>query len=107
MDVKGIVAIIVVIGSFVLIGAPVLRGQVPGTVEFGFASGALMLVLGFYFGHVNGAATALANNATALAGQAITAAAQRRGSDLAEGAVPVAAVVVAAPAPHNTGVPPA
>jgi hypothetical protein len=82
IDVKGIVAVLVVLGSFGLMGVDVVQGKTPDAVTIGFSSGALMLVLGFYFGHINGAATALASNATALAAQAIAAATARRAGDV-------------------------
>lgn len=102
LDVKGLVAVLVVIGAFILMGIPVAENRTLDTANVAFSSGALMLVLGFYFGHINGAATALANNATALAAQAITAVGQRRAGDptppSVPGMVPVAVVVTNPPA---------
>lgn len=105
-DVKGVVAVLVVIGAFLLMVIPIAENRVPDTASVGFASGGLMLVLGFYFGHINGAATTLANSATALAAQAIATAGQRRVGDPAPppapaGAVPVAAVVITGPPPAD------
>ena len=81
-DVKGIIAVLVIIGSFGLIGIYVERSQVPDATIVAFVSLPLGAVIGFYFGHINGAATALANNATSLASQAIIATAQRRVGDV-------------------------
>jgi hypothetical protein len=83
-DVKGIVAVLVVIGSFGLLGVYVLHGQVPDATISGIIGTALGLVLGFYFGHVNGVAQAAANQAAQLSIQASTilqAAQQRRAGD--------------------------
>lgn len=91
---------LVVIGAFILMVIPISENRVPDTASVGFASGALMLVLGFYFGHINGAATQLANSATVLAGQAIVAATQRRTTDEGGPAIsPVPVAVVAIPPP--------
>lgn len=80
-DVKGAIAILVIIASFGLIGIYVYRGQVPDATVVGLVSLPLGAVLGFYFGHVNGAASALASSALTLSQQAITSAAQRRITD--------------------------
>lgn len=96
VDVKGIVAVLVVIGAFFLMGIPIAENRIPDTASVGFASGGLMLVLGFYFGHINGAATALAQQTTGLAVQAMQMATARRTGDPA---VVTAPVTVVAPAP--------
>lgn len=80
-DVKGIIAVLVIIGSFGLIGIYVERGQVPDATIVAFVSLPLGAVIGFYFGHINGAATALANSAIDLSTQAIAASSQRRSGD--------------------------
>lgn len=109
-DVKGLIAVMVIGGSFTLLGIYVFRGQVPDATVVAFVALPLGAVIGFYFGHINGAATALANNATALAGAALTAAAQRRTTDAGTPTLtpPIAGVVVvpADPAPPATAVPP-
>lgn len=97
---KGIIAVLVIGGSFGLLAIYVLRGQVPDATVVAFVALPLGAVIGFYFGHINGAATALANNATALAATALTAASARRVTDGGvPTAPPIAAVVVAASSP--------
>ena len=84
IDVKGIVAVLVVLGSFALMGEYVIRGQVPDATVAGVVGTSLGLVLGFYFGHVNGSVSALASQASSLnqqATQILTLAQNRRGSD--------------------------
>lgn len=84
LDIKGVIAILVVIGCFGLIAPYVVRNEVPDALVLAFVTGALMLILGFYFGHLNGTQTALANSAVALASQAqaiLQAAQQRRAGD--------------------------
>lgn len=99
-DVKGIIAVLVIIGSFGLIGIYVERSQVPDATIVAFVSLPLGAVIGFYFGHINGAATALANSAISLSSSALQAASQRRVGDptlagQAAGAAAAAAVVPA------------
>ena len=68
LDIKGVIAILVVVGAFLLVGVPyVWHGSSPDKDVLLFAGGALMLVLGFYFGHLNGSQTALANSTVQLA----------------------------------------
>lgn len=98
IDVKGIVAVLVVVGSFGLLGIDVVQGKAPDTAVLGVCGTALGLVLGFYFGHINGAATTLANSAIALSNQAIVAATTRRAGDVTV-VGPAAVVPVAAPIP--------
>ena len=84
LDVKGVIAVLVVVGCFGLITPYVIRNEVPDSLVLTFVSGALMLILGFYFGHLNGTQTALANSAVQLASQAqnmLALAAQRRVTD--------------------------
>ena len=76
-SVKGIVAILVVLGCFGLIAPYAIRDQAPDALVLAFVTGALMLVLGFYFGHVNGEATAN----LAASQQILTLAQQRRVTD--------------------------
>lgn len=64
---KGAIALTVILGSFALIGVYVVRGQVPDATVVGMLSLPVGAVLGFYFGHINGSATALAQAATSLA----------------------------------------
>jgi len=71
LDIKGVLAILVVVGSFGLLAPYAYTLRPPDHELLLFVGGALMLVLGFFFGHVNGAQTALANSAVQLAQQAI------------------------------------
>lgn len=101
VDVKGAIAILVVIGCFGLIAPYVIRNEVPDGLVLTFVSGALMLILGFYFGHLNGTQTALANSAVSLATQAQTMlalASQRRVGD------PTQVQVIPIPSPVPGGV---
>ncbi len=94
-DIKGVLAIIVVVGSFVIVGVPyVVYGRIPDHDVLLFASGGQLLVLGFFFGHINGAQTALANSAVQLAQQAI----EKRG-------IPLVATVPAIVAPPQVASP--
>lgn len=102
-DIKGIIAVLVIIGSFGLVGIYVERGVVPDATIMAFVSLPLGAVIGFYFGHINGAATALAQQTTALAAQALTASVQRRTGDITVSG-PVA--VTATPVPVTTPIPP-
>lgn len=99
-DIKGLIAVLVIIGSFGLIGIYVYRGEVPDATIVAFVSLPLGAVIGFYFGHINGAATALAQQTTTLAAQAIAAASTRRTTDVGPAPVPPAgsAVLVIPPA---------
>ena len=84
LDIKGIVAVLVVIGSFALIGGYVFMGKVPDATVAGIVGTSLGLVLGFYFGHQNGSASALATQASVLnqqATQILTLSSQRRQGD--------------------------
>lgn len=67
MDTKGIVAVAVVLGSFGLVAPYVIRDQAPDALVLAFVTGALMLVLGFYFGHINGSLSGLASATSQLA----------------------------------------
>ena len=102
-DIKGIIAVLVIIGSFGLVGIYVERGVVPDATIMAFVSLPLGAVIGFYFGHINGAATALAQQTTALAAQALTASVQRRTGDITVSG-PVA--VTATPVAVTTPIPP-
>lgn len=106
VDIKGLIAVLVIIGSFGLIGIYVLRGQVPDATVVGIVSLPLGAVIGFYFGHINGAATALANQTTLLANQALTASlARRQGDTTVTGPVTVTTSAPPPPAdPHQGGV---
>lgn len=85
VDVKGIIAVLVVVGSFGLIAGYIFTGGKldtgTGVAVVAFCSSPMSLVIGFYFGHINGAATALAQASTALASQALVASVQRRTGD--------------------------
>lgn len=87
-DLKGIVAVLVVLGSFGLIGIYVLQGRVPDVAILGFCGTSTGMVLGFYFGHLNGSQTALASSAVQLAQQAI----EKRAVAQASAPLPVAVV---------------
>lgn len=95
VDVKGVIAILVVLGSFGLIAPYVIQLRAPDHDVLLFVSAALMLVLGYFFGHINGTQTALANSAVQLAQQAI----EKRSATL----VPVATVPIgqASPGPPS------
>jgi hypothetical protein len=109
-DVKGVIAILVVIFSFVLVGGSMYVdvGHTPDPSAVAIAGTALGAVLGFYFGHANGAAAALTQNAASLnasaaqlnsqATQILSLAQQRRSSDTS-GAV----VAVSGPPLGNPG----
>jgi hypothetical protein len=66
-DIKSVIALIVLVCGFLLIGIYVIRGQIPDPTVVGLVSLPIGAVIGFYFGHINGAATALAEAATNLA----------------------------------------
>lgn len=97
VDVKGLIAVVVIVAAFILVGIYVWRGQVPDATVVAILSTPVGAVIGFYFGHVNGAATALANQTTALASQALSASVTRRGTD--PPAVQPAILVMPPPAP--------
>jgi hypothetical protein len=101
LDVKGIIAVLVIVAAFFLVGIYVYRGQVPDATVVAILSTPVGAVIGFYFGHVNGAATALANQTTALAAQALSASVTRRGTDPPT----LQAAVLIAPAPANPNPP--
>lgn len=84
IDVKGIIAVLVVIGSFALMGVYVYQDRIPDATVAGIVGTSMGLVLGFYFGHANGSVAALASQAAILnqqATQILTRAASRRQSD--------------------------
>lgn len=80
-NVQGVIAVIVIVGSFALVGVYVIRGQQPDAVIIGLVSGAVMAILGFYFGHSNGTTSALATAATTLANQVTSQTATQAGVD--------------------------
>jgi hypothetical protein len=93
LDVKGAIAILVVIGTFVIVGVPYIAyNRSPDHDVLLFASAALMLVLGYFFGHINGTQTALTNNAVQLVQQAL----EKRAQPIT---LPVVATVPVQPAP--------
>ena len=82
-EAREIIAVIVTLGSFGMLGGYVFYtgGHLDsgtGVALVAFSSGALGSVLGFYFGKTNGAQIALASSTTQLANQAILANQQRR-----------------------------
>lgn len=84
----------VIAGAFAIMGIYVVRGQVPDATVVAFLSLPLGAVIGFYFGHINGTATALSNSATSLsvvatnlAAHALASSSNRRTDDI--GASPV------------------
>jgi hypothetical protein len=79
IDMKGVIAALVVLASFAMLGAYVWQGKAPDAVIIAVISGALNLILGFYFGHMNGSASAMTNTALSMSNQAVSAlaAAQR------------------------------
>jgi hypothetical protein len=64
---QGVLAIITMLGAFVLMGIYVARGQAPDATVVGLIALPLGAVVGFFFGHSNGTTSALAVAATALA----------------------------------------
>jgi len=71
LDAKAFLAILIVIGVFVILGIYVLQQRSPEAVVAAILSGALTGVVAFYFGQHNGTVTALATTATSLATQAL------------------------------------
>jgi len=71
LDAKSLLAILIVLGTFGILGIYVYEGKAPDAVIASILSGALVGVVGFYFGHQNGTVTALAATATQLATTAI------------------------------------
>lgn len=87
-DAREILAVVVVLGSFGLLGGYVFTGghldSGTGVAIVAFCSSGLSAVLGFYFGKTNGAQAQLASSTAALAVQAsqiLSAAGQRRAGD--------------------------
>ena len=78
---KGIVAVLVVLSSFGLVGLYVVRNEVPDVTIVAICATALGTVLGFYFGHVNGEAQATLSSAQSI----LALAQQRRAGDPASG----------------------
>ncbi len=103
IDIKGAIALLVIVGSFALIGVYALRNESPDVTVVAMISTPVGAVIGFYFGHINGAATQLATQTTALAAQALAASTQRRGGDPPVVTAP-ALVVPAPPAAGPSGV---
>jgi hypothetical protein len=92
LDVRAALAILVVLGAFLIVGVPyVAFGRAPDKDVLLFANGAQLLVLGYFFGHINGAQTALTNSAVQLAQQAIEKRQQPSG-------VPIVATLPVSPA---------
>jgi uncharacterized membrane protein YjjB (DUF3815 family) len=71
LDAKSLLATLIVLGTFTILGIYVYKGTAPDAVIASILSGALVGVVGFYFGHQNGTVTALASTATSLATQAL------------------------------------
>jgi hypothetical protein len=86
IDAREIIAVIVTLGTFGLLGGFVFTGghldSGTGVALVAFTSGSLGSVLGFYFGKTNGAQTQLASSTTMLASQALQMASQRRTTDV-------------------------
>ena len=78
---QSIIAVLVVIGSFVIIGAYIIENRSPDGYVIAIVAGSLSGVLGFYFGHSNGTTSALATAATTLANQVQQAADVQKGID--------------------------
>lgn len=85
-DAREIIAVLVTIGSFGLLGGYIFTGghldSGTGVGLVAFSSGALGAVLGFYFGKTNGAQTQLALSTSSLANQALNMVAARRAGDV-------------------------
>jgi hypothetical protein len=67
LSTQGVLAIITLLGAFLIMGVYVWRGESPDATVTGLISLPLGAVIGFFFGHSNGTTSALANAATALA----------------------------------------
>jgi hypothetical protein len=67
LSTQGVLAIITLLGAFLIMGIYVWRGESPDATVTGLISLPLGAVIGFFFGHSNGTTSALANAATALA----------------------------------------
>lgn len=100
-EAREIIAVIVTVGSFGLIGGYVFTGghldSGTGVALVAFTAGALGAVLGFYFGKTNGTQAALATATTALANQALLQSSQRRSGDAPPLPTVQAPVTVTAP----------
>jgi hypothetical protein len=66
-SVQGVLAIIVVIGDFIVMGLYIALNRSPDGYIIALVSGSFFAVTGFFFGHANGSTSALAVAATALA----------------------------------------
>lgn len=85
---KTVIAVLVLVFSFGLLAFSMYLGNgKPDEVVASIASGAIVGVVGFFFGHQNGTQTALASSAVQLAQQAI----EKRGATL----VPVGTLAIA------------
>jgi len=96
LDAKSLLAILIVLGTFGILGIYVYEGKAPDAVIASILSGALVGVVGFYFGHQNGTVTALAATATQLATTAIAQQSQQSSPVVAT--VPLVATIPAAAA---------
>jgi hypothetical protein len=112
LDVKGLLAVVIVVLSFLLVALDVYvrifvrGGETLDPAVIGISSGAIFGVVAFYFGHANGTVTALAQSAAALSQTAVqlnaqsseilTRAAQRRVGDPSSGIAPSSASPITA-----------
>jgi hypothetical protein len=78
MDFKGIIASMVTAACFGLLAIYVWRGSAPDAVVVAVISGGLNLILGFYFGHMNGSSSVITGHALDLSNQAMEILAQAR-----------------------------
>lgn len=69
IDSKSIIAGMVILGCFALLGIYVWQNRTPDAVVAAIIGGALMGVVNFFFGHLNGTVTGLAQAAAQLANQ--------------------------------------
>jgi membrane associated rhomboid family serine protease len=106
IDAKAVIAVLVIIGCFAIIGIYVFRAQVPDGFVIAIVSGAISAILGFYFGHANGTTTTLATAATNLATAATQQVATMQGQTQAAQVTAAAHIAAADVAPAPIPFPP-
>jgi hypothetical protein len=75
-DVRGVIALISIVGSLAILAALIMRGEIDGPIALAFLGTLSGPVLGFYYGGKGGGATS-----DVIAGQSNAAAAQREQSE--------------------------
>ena len=63
LDAKAVLAVIVVVADFVIIGLYIALNRMPDGYVIALVSGSLSGITSFYFGHANGTTSALATTA--------------------------------------------